>query len=481
MSRHLLSDVQMQRFIRDGYISMRTTHERDFHTSLYDKIKTVLAEEGNPGNNVLPRIPEIQRVFDDPAVSGALVSLLGPGYLMHPHRYCHLNRPGSSGQRWHKDDYIFDQNVRRHRFRWLMAFYYPQDVTEDMGPTGILPQSQYRNEISSDDPDRSTEPALSICGPAGTVTLVNFDIWHRACQNSSERNRCMLKFQFTRMAEPGAGPDTPTWNSRNQGWTLPGADPLPRVSRSVWDWLSGSAGDKTESTALDASWMDALSSDEETERLDATYALGHGCTTQVSKLLDHLKTHGEADAGKMIVKNSTNPQGGNPSDVAVVHGLSAAGKSAVPWLIDALDDSDWWVRSACAEALGNMGSTASSARDALARKLEDGNVWVRRNSVEALGTIGGLYQAKVSGFISAMRDSDERVRRNTVFSLSRQKLSHPDLVQPLRAALGDDSRYVRYYAAVALRNNELPEAQEALWRDVIASRWCPVTTGKSPY
>ena len=34
----------------------------------------------------------------------------------------------------HQDSYENDQNVRHHRTRWTMAFYYPQDVSLDMGP-----------------------------------------------------------------------------------------------------------------------------------------------------------------------------------------------------------------------------------------------------------------------------------------------------------------------------------------------------------
>src|SRR5207249_2173216 len=110
-----------------------------------------------------------------------LTSVLGPSYAMHPHRYCHLNRPGSDAQRLHKDDYSYsgDRDVRHHRSRWAMAFYYPQDVTEEMGATSILPGSQYYM-TQSHDPENAELP---LCGPAGTVTIVNFDVWHRATAN----------------------------------------------------------------------------------------------------------------------------------------------------------------------------------------------------------------------------------------------------------------------------------------------------------
>ena len=55
-------------------------------------------EEGNPGNNLLPRIRELRKVFDHPVVTGALTSVLGPNYMMHAHRHGHFN--ASQRSRW---------------------------------------------------------------------------------------------------------------------------------------------------------------------------------------------------------------------------------------------------------------------------------------------------------------------------------------------------------------------------------------------
>ena len=110
--KYLLNDKAMRDFIVNGYVQVEAESPTGLHQSIYQQIEDVFAKEGNPGNNLLPRIPDIQRVFDHPAVVGALTSLLGPGYVMHPHRYCHLNQPGGGGQGWHKDDYVFDNNVR---------------------------------------------------------------------------------------------------------------------------------------------------------------------------------------------------------------------------------------------------------------------------------------------------------------------------------------------------------------------------------
>ena len=95
-SKHLLSDEQMHCFIANGYINIKTDLPADFHEAIFQEAEAVFENEGNPGNNLVPRIPEIQEIFDHPTVDGALNSLVGPNYYTHPHRHCHHNPPGST-------------------------------------------------------------------------------------------------------------------------------------------------------------------------------------------------------------------------------------------------------------------------------------------------------------------------------------------------------------------------------------------------
>lgn len=474
---HLLSDSDVRQFITEGYLVVRTEKSSAFHRGVYDEIESVLEKEGNPGNNILPRIPVIQQVYDDPVIIGALTSLLGPNYLMHPHRYCHLNRPGSQGQTWHKDDYVFDQNVRRHRFRWVMAFYYPQDVTEEMGPTGIIPRSQYRNSISSDNASESVEQAMPLCGEAGTVAIVNFDIWHRACANVSDQSRFMLKFQFTRMQEP----ESPSWDNRSTDWQTSPDDPAARLGASVWRRLTGRSHIREQVPQEQQSRLSDLDDKCEAVRLNAIYTLAADSEAQAKLLIDDIRRHGQAAGLAAAETNSCNPQGGNPSDTAQVHALGSFGQVAIPVLVSALDDDAWWVRCASAEALGNIGVEARMAVTSLLKCLQDNEVWVRRNAAEALGTIGGLTADAAGNVGTALSDTDERVRRNIAFSLSKQPLQSTDLLGKLSDALTDDSRYVRYYAATALRSMGTSEANEVLWSSMLTHRWCSLTTSKTPY
>ena len=158
---HLLSDEDMRDYIANGYVVLKTTQPPEVHQAIYDKTEEVFSEAGNPGNNVLPRVPELRHVFDDPAIRGALTSILGTEYAMHSHRHPHVNRPGAKAGGWHKDSYWGYYKVRCHRTRWAMIFYYPQDVTLTNGPTAVIPGTQYLMKRAEDE---STEVHVPVIG-----------------------------------------------------------------------------------------------------------------------------------------------------------------------------------------------------------------------------------------------------------------------------------------------------------------------------
>ena len=101
-----LADEDIQRFLAQGYLSLRLTTPREIHRRIFDKFDALAGPNGrdwNPGNNLLPMVPEMRQVFDDPVMRGALGSLLGDDYMMHPHRAFHNNPPGSGERAWHRD------------------------------------------------------------------------------------------------------------------------------------------------------------------------------------------------------------------------------------------------------------------------------------------------------------------------------------------------------------------------------------------
>jgi len=435
----LLTDAQVQAFLTNGYITVQTAHSPAVHQSIHRQIETLFAAEGNPGNDILPKVPDLYQILRDPALDGALQSLLGPSYLIHPHRHCHHNPSGSQGQGMHQDSYENDQNVRHHRTRWTMAFYYPQNVSLDLGPTAILPATQYYNS-SKQACAREEQP---LCGRAGTVTIVHYDLWHRAMPNASDRDRFMVKFLFTRMGEP----QTPSWDHRDGTWQAAGNDPPTALCRRAWDWMRG-----TDSTAApaavsldEAAASQALNAEAEAKRLGAAYALAARGNEAMPVLLNALR----GEAAVRLATNLANAHT-NPSQLDAVFALSAVGRPAVPHMVELLDESAWWLRAAAAAVLGDLGTTASDTVPRLTRVLDDEAAWVRRNAVEALGNIGPAAADAVPALSRRLRDSASWIRHNAALALAKIGPAAADAVPALRRNIDDEDRYARANAAVAL-------------------------------
>ena len=468
MSNHALqlTDEEMRDFIINGYVKIQPDLPPSFHENVRQQLDTMFEETGNLGNNVLPLIPEIQEVFDNPVVHGAMQGVLGENYVMHSHRYCHFNQQGSEGQNFHKDTYEGDEQVRRHRCRWAMAFYYPHDVTEDMGPTAVLPGSQYYETGES----AHQQPDLSLCGEAGTVTIVHYDLWHRATPNQSDKKRYMLKFLFSRLDEP----QTPSWKSETTDWhALSNGDGVehPELWESLWDWYNGKqngTANGVSHTEVDT-LIETLNSDNERDRLNAAYRLGRIGTAAVPTLKQAL--FGTSDA----IRNYAG------------YALSLTGAPAVPTLIDALQATDNSVRATAAYTLADMGKTAQEAIPALTRAAQDPSEWVRRHAAEGLGLIGQQVSEDidlsetVQVLTAGLHDDYYWIRDNAARALAKLGTRAEPAIPTLVTQLEDENRYVRFHAALALKQIQTPKAQDALFNHLFASRWCALTTRGTPY
>ncbi len=495
-SQYLLSDEQMKQYISDGYLILKSSLPRSLHEAIYRKTEDVFEAEGNPGNNLLPRIPALRKVFDDPIVGGALTSILGPNYIMHVHRHPHINPAGSEGRRWHKDSYWGYDKVRYHRNRWAMIFYYPQDVTLENGPTAVMPGTQYDDTLP---PDDTSEAGLPICGEAGTFAVVHFDLWHRATSNRTGANRYMMKFQFTRIEEPRAR----SGNDRASAWGQgPEASNGQRriVWSQLWDWSNGGAtgkGRRDEGAADVSALTRGLEGASESERLEACNRLGdlgETASPAIHALIETLRDEAEPvrlntayalgaigkSAAAAIIETLHDEVGAAQS--AAAYALGAIGPSAAPALIDATSSNHERARGYAAFALGDMGAFASDgAVTALAGLVDDPSEWVRRIVAEALGTIARHADAAVPALIAFLKDADDHTRFNAAYSLARFGAAAELAVPALLEALDDSNRYVSGHSIHALKLIGAPKAQNAVTDYLLASRWCPETTKESTY
>lgn len=457
MAEHLLTDAQMRHFIVNGYVTVTTDLPAQFHDAIYEKTMTVFDKEGNPGNNLVPRIPEIQRVLDDSNVKGALTSLLGADYYMQPHRHPHYNPPGSKGQGLHQDG----GKRWSHHTRRLLVFYYPQDTPLELGPTGVVPMSHYYSTREG----AEISPEQPIVGKAGTVAFANYDLWHRAMPNGSEKRRYMMKFLYTRMSEP----QEPTWANKETEWangTHVGPTEHQEMFRHLWDWHRGIEDNDTHGTSNGESLsglIGALNGTSESVGLRAAYELPGFGEAAVPALVQCLQ-----DESEMTRRNAC-------------YALNAVGTPAVERLREALKDSCEYVRSNAAEALGDLGTKAELAVPALIETLKDPSGNVRARTIEALGTTSQTSTIAVPAIVKALEDENPGVRRNSVFALARIGKDAPGAVEGLQNVLFDENRYVRGDAVHALYRIGTPAAKAILLHHLETTRWCPLTSKESTF
>ena len=490
-----LTDEQMRDFIVNGYLTVKADLPRSFHETIYRKTEEFTAKEGNLGNNILPRVPELQAVFEEPAVRGALTSILGQNYVMHSHRHPHQNHPHSDGQGFHKDSYWGYQKVRHHCPRWAMAFYYPQDSPEEIGPSAVLPGTQYYSTRITENNDGE----LPLSGEAGTVTIIHFDLWHRAMANCTDKTRYMMKFQFIRMDKSQA----PEWNLTDPHWKLEDSHPATSIHQGtwqhIWNWMGGESnvhstqlthGNLAKSIAAlhneDASvrsrasdelgmsgesaaeavpmLIQALRDDYEPVRLNAAYALGAIGAPAVLQLIETLGAENE------------------PTRRMAAYALAAVGAPAIPALSEALQHTEEAVRVEATYALAQIGAAAEPAIPALMERAKDDCVEVRRYLAEAFGGIGAAAAPAVPVLIDMLaHDEDAQTRFESALALAQIGPASSDAIPVLTTALTDENRYVRDNAIHALKRIDTPEAESALFDYLLMARWCPITNRESTF
>ncbi len=541
-----LSDEQVRQFIADGYVILQPSLPRELHESIRRRLDESIPDRtGNPGNNILPLVPEMRHVLKSPEVHGALQTLLGPDYLEHPHRFCHveeppedpgLDRAAKLAANCHQDSYTPLARPRHHHIRYARVMYYPQDTPDSLGPTHVIPGTHLNTTLNEAERARP----LPVSGPAGTVSITHFDIGHAAGINLSGQRRFMVKFIYQRASLPQAdgraGPD--------HRWSDPeryGGDRMSLAWSHLWDWLRG-AGDRYASlrngalphrqprvgvsalvSALEhdrpdadrvaaaetlatlagdaapavSALMSCLNRRPDPVRVAAVYALGAIGEPAVSALIASLRGRGDA-ASMMRTRMAEQHRRHGSIESALrlddaAYALSAIGTAAVPPLLDLLERGDGWARMNAAFALGEMDRQALAAVPALIDALDDPSHLVVRTVADALGAIGAPEAAAPLGALFRLKrtawDEEEmrtwsvrdQVRVNAATALARLGPAASAAEDDLIHALDDRCGQVATYAVEALRRIGSPAALAAAIGLLTAERWDPSITPANEY
>ena len=212
----LLGDAEVANFIVNGFHLIQPDLPRELNKSIASQLDIL---DYNPGDAITDVIPDLMKVIENEHVQGALVSLLGNEFELQGHRHWHCKPPHSKHMKWHQDG-MNNRNTFINRF---LALYYPTDITADMGPTIIVPGTQFRNAPT----DRmahytNIRGQVPLIVKAGTVALTHYDLWHGTAANTTNKKRHMIKFLLRRTKQN----DKPSW------------DHDPENLRKATDWDS---------------------------------------------------------------------------------------------------------------------------------------------------------------------------------------------------------------------------------------------------
>ena len=472
-----LTDEQVRRFICDGVILLDSSLPPEFHQDIFEKMEWSNRQEFNMGNNVLPRIAELQQLLDDPVVHGAVQSVLGDDYMLHPHRYMHANEPLAEEDRsleltgfeyqppvgegstansgWHQDGQCPLGRFRHHVPRIAMIIYFPQDTPAVRGPTRVIPGTHLHALLfDSDFPYGLVGDHIK----AGTCMLTAFDIAHGALSNRTDSSRYMFKFCYLRTRNPVK----PSWDGGEVAWQPPKARLAQfdhhRAWSYIWDWMRGAPrlASRTDAASSDVGqWMGKLNRADQKARLEAIYELAAMGAEAIGPLRESLLQF--AGLGREIPPPydpyRKKPDRFTPDDEdrlvrhwndgAVVpqdeaYALGAMGEVAVRPLMELLGHDDAWIKINAAFALGEIGEDAACAMPELSRLLSHELPQVARASLDAMAFIG----------------TNTRVALPTIRRLLT--VNNPAWQEPSPRAGWTGENQARFNAMCALLNSDLP-------------------------
>ena len=511
----LLDDAAVREFLTNGFVRLTPDVDPGVHREVDALLRFACERETWHGNNILARVPRMYEVLDCPVVRGALISLAGPHYYLHPHRAVHTSTPvagpslafdpavdappmgqGSrAGSGWHQDAQSPLARARHHVPRYLIGFYFPHDTPLAMGPT--------RFQAGSHLHAHPVEPHGVVLDSvaAGTFLLLHFDMVHAGFPNATESTRYMVKFVFARTCHPTA----PSWENAEAAWRrpercIPDCE-LPATWSYLWNWMRGTTAG---AAGAPSGKTDGVDPGGQAVRLERIYA--RAAHADVDGLADalagragqgrHERVLARDEAGGVLPRDDIRGYPRRWNERAVVmedgaHRLAACGPRAIPRLLGLLELDDPWVRINAAFALGEMGPVARDGVAAVTGLLDDPHQQVVRQALDALGAIGRGIDAALPKIEALLLTSnpawqeaqvlrgwvaEDQVRINAAFVLLNAvsnpgAANLPAIEAIASAALGVANGYVDAVLVETLARIGTPGAHARAIRFLSERRW----------
>ena len=199
-----LNDQGVIDFCKNGFLMLPGVVPDEINHKVVDYLDNV--DGSSPTSSVGTQDFFVDGVVKNPQAAGAVRSLLGRDFTMPEqianHRGPLPSIPPSGG--WHRDG----GTIYTHELEYLQVFYYPEAVTDDMGPTEVIPASHFvRLKHNMMSHYGTIADAVSTASVAGTIFLTVYGILHRRTRATSgptgrSKFRNLLKYDYWRTTPP---------------------------------------------------------------------------------------------------------------------------------------------------------------------------------------------------------------------------------------------------------------------------------------
>ena len=155
---------------------------------------------GSALKNAYPKNSPLEKIFQNDTVNGIIKSLVGSDPVID-HQFLHLTFPTQffenanvrqMSQQNHQDNTIDPRNTFD-----IQLFYFPTEVTKEMGGTRYIPGTHLRivNEFGIARYQNVKGQKHIVC-KAGTIGIFHSGLWHGAGINFSDNLRYMFKVRL---------------------------------------------------------------------------------------------------------------------------------------------------------------------------------------------------------------------------------------------------------------------------------------------
>jgi hypothetical protein len=198
--------AQWQQFERDGYLLIENALTRGEVNGYLDIIREVLARQPGytpgspftPWSGVAHLHKELSNLIDHPRHVGFAYDLYGELVKLHNSQFF-LRPPGPSGVKWHNDGaraVPYAVYAPRLPLQLKVAYWLTDLPREHMGNLVVAPGSHKTRHFDAYTKRVDVPGQFAVCVPAGTMMLIDGNIFHTVQDNDSDVARINLFYTY---------------------------------------------------------------------------------------------------------------------------------------------------------------------------------------------------------------------------------------------------------------------------------------------